>query len=46
MAANGRRVVLARAHDAVRDVLAAAGMDALARGATFSVADAVARQED
>jgi MFS superfamily sulfate permease-like transporter len=46
MAANGRRVVLARAHDAVRDVLAAAGMDALARDATFSVADAVARQED
>ena len=45
MAANGRRVVLARAHDAVRDVLAAAGMDALALGATFSVADAVARQE-
>lgn len=45
MAANDRRVVLARAHDAVRDVLAAAGMDALARGATFSVADAVARQE-
>jgi len=41
MAANGHRVVLARAHDAVRDVLMAAGMDALARGATFSVADAV-----
>jgi MFS superfamily sulfate permease-like transporter len=45
MAANDRRVVLARAHDAVRDVLAAAGMDVLASGATFSVADAVARQE-
>ncbi|CAN5547178.1 SulP family inorganic anion transporter [soil metagenome] len=46
LAANGRRVVLARAHDAVRDVLAAAGMDELARGATFSVADAVAQQEE
>lgn len=45
MAANDRRVVLARAHDAVRDVLMAAGMDDLARGATFSVADAVALQE-
>ena len=45
LGANGRRVVLARAHDAVRDVLAAAGMEALASGATFSVADAVARQE-
>jgi MFS superfamily sulfate permease-like transporter len=45
LAANGRRVVLARTHDAVRDVLAAAGMDELARGATFSVADAVAQQD-
>lgn len=46
LTANGRRVVLARAHDAVRDVLMAAGLEELARGATFSVADAVAQQEE
>ena len=45
MKANGRRVILARAHDAVRDVLRAAGMDDLASAATFSVADAVASKE-
>ncbi len=39
-AAVGQRVVLARAHDRVRDVLTAAGLGALAAGSTFSVADA------
>jgi MFS superfamily sulfate permease-like transporter len=42
MATLGRRVVLARTHDAVRDLLVAAGHAALARNATFSVAGAVA----
>lgn len=40
---DGQRVVLARAHDRVRDVLMAAGMAQLAQDSTFSVADAVAR---
>lgn len=39
-AAVGQRVVLARAHDRVRDVLVVAGLGALAAGSTFSVADA------
>lgn len=42
--AAGRRVMLARAHDRVRDVLAAGGPSVLAdlaQGAAFSVADAV-----
>ncbi|MFA6115037.1 MAG: SulP family inorganic anion transporter [Sphingomonas sp.] len=39
--AKGLSLHLARAHDRVRDVLAAAGLDRLARGASFSVADAV-----
>ncbi|MDE1915171.1 MAG: SulP family inorganic anion transporter [Sphingomonadales bacterium] len=38
----GRKVMLARAHDRVRDALCADGMADLARGAAFSVADAVA----
>lgn len=42
-AQDGQRVVLARAHDRVRDVLMAAGMAQLAQDSTFSVADAVAR---
>ena len=42
-AGNGQRVVLARAHDKVRDILKAAGMGDLADTASFSVADAVAR---
>lgn len=41
-AAAGQRVVLARAHDRVRDVLGEAGLGNLAANATFSVADAVA----
>ena len=40
---HGQRVVLARAHDRLRDVLIAAGMQRLAQDSTFSVADAVAR---
>ena len=36
-----RRVILARAHDRVRDVLAKAGLHGLADTATYSVADAV-----
>ena len=40
--AAGIRVILARAHDRVRDVLDVAGMHDLARSATFSVADAAA----
>lgn len=36
----GIQVILARAHDRVRAVLAAAGLKALAQSATFSVADA------
>lgn len=39
----GRRLILARAHDTVRDLLRAAGLANLADGATFSVADAAAR---
>lgn len=39
----GKRVILARAHDRVREVLATAGLDSLASHATFSVADAADR---
>lgn len=39
----GKRLILARAHDRVRDVLQAAGMTELAQGSTFSVADAAQR---
>lgn len=39
---ESRRLILARAHDRVRDVLVAAGREDLARGSTFSVADAAA----
>jgi MFS superfamily sulfate permease-like transporter len=42
LAGSGRQVILARVHDRVRQVLAAAGQSALANAATFSVADAVA----
>ena len=42
-ARHGQRVVLARAHDKVRDILTHAGMGALAASASFSVADAVAK---
>ena len=38
----GITVILARAHDRVREVLARAGLKALAQTATFSVADAAA----
>jgi MFS superfamily sulfate permease-like transporter len=41
LAKSGRRVILARVHDRVRQVLTMAGLGALARGSTFSVADAV-----
>lgn len=37
---TGRKVILARAHDRVRDVLDHAGLGPLAASATFSVADA------
>jgi MFS superfamily sulfate permease-like transporter len=40
---HGGLVILARAHDRVRDVLATAGFADLAGAATFSVADAVER---
>ncbi len=40
---GGKRLILARAHDRVRDVLVAAGMTELARDSTFSVADAAQR---
>lgn len=40
LAGAGKRLILARAHDRVRDVLAVAGMTDLARNSTFSVADA------
>lgn len=40
--AQSRDLILARAHDRVRDVLAAAGRADLARDSTFSVADAAA----
>ena len=43
LAANGCHLILARAHDRVRDVLTAAGFGALAQGSTFSVIDAVER---
>ncbi|MBW8752788.1 MAG: SulP family inorganic anion transporter [Sphingomonadales bacterium] len=36
----GRSVILARVHDRVREVLGQAGLDNLAAGSTFSVADA------
>lgn len=39
----GKHVILARAHDRVRDVLTAAGCDVLAEGSTFSVAQAARR---
>jgi MFS superfamily sulfate permease-like transporter len=39
---TGCRLILARAHDRVRDVLGAAGFGALAQTSTFSVADAAA----
>ncbi|MBU6267164.1 MAG: STAS domain-containing protein [Sphingomonadales bacterium] len=39
----GRRLILARAHDRVRDLLRTAGHADLADDCTFSVADAVAR---
>ena len=42
LAGSGRRVILARVHDRVRQVLAASGQGPLAQAATFSVADAVA----
>ena len=45
LATRGCRLILARAHDKVRDVLAAAGMADLAEGAGFSVADAVAKAQ-
>jgi MFS superfamily sulfate permease-like transporter len=38
----GRRVILARVHDRVREVLNKDGLDNLAAGSTFSVADAAA----
>ncbi|MDP9056442.1 MAG: SulP family inorganic anion transporter [Pseudomonadota bacterium] len=38
----GRRLILARTHDRVRDLLTRAGLTDLAAGGTFSVADAVA----
>jgi MFS superfamily sulfate permease-like transporter len=41
----GRRVILARVHDRVREVLDAADLGDLAAGATFSVADAAALAE-
>lgn len=40
LARAGKRLILARAHDRVREVLAVAGMTDLARNSTFSVADA------
>ncbi|MEO0031426.1 MAG: hypothetical protein RIS94_1184 [Pseudomonadota bacterium] len=43
LAKAGKRLILARAHDRVRDVLEAAGMADLARNSTFSVADAARR---
>ena len=39
----GQRLLLARTHDRVREVLEAGGLAELARNSTFSVADAVAR---
>ena len=43
MAKNGRKVILARTHDAVHAVLKVAGLAELAHNSAFSVADAVAR---
>jgi len=40
---SGCRLILARAHDRVRDVMVAAGFDGLADASTFSVADAAER---
>ena len=42
LAAVGTHVILARAHDHVREVLMRAGLNKLAQSATFSVADAAA----
>ena len=42
LAARGQSVILARAHDRVRDVLAVAGLGALSDSSTYSVADAAA----
>ncbi len=42
LGAVGIRVILARAHDHVREVLMRAGLNKLAQSATFSVADAAA----
>ncbi len=44
--ARGLKLHLARAHDRVRDVLAAAGLERLAQRASFSVADAVRAVEE
>ncbi len=43
LAHDGRRLILARTHDAVRELLALAGLTDLATAGTFSVADAVER---
>jgi MFS superfamily sulfate permease-like transporter len=42
IAHDGRRLILARTHDRVRDLLSRAGLTDLAASSTFSVADAVA----
>lgn len=42
LAGAGRRLILARVHDRVRQVLTVSGQQSLAQAATFSVADAVA----
>jgi MFS superfamily sulfate permease-like transporter len=41
LAHDGRRLILARTHDAVRDLLTLGGLSDLAKTSTFSVADAV-----
>ena len=41
LAQDGRRLILARTHDLVRELLALAGLTELAEDGTFSVADAV-----
>ena len=46
LGAKGLSLHLARAHDRVRDVLVTAGLDRLAQGASFSVADAVRMVEE
>ena len=43
LATGGQKVILARAHDRVRDVLAVAGLGALSDSSTYSVADAAER---